>query len=210
MRTDVLNIFKKEGNKGAERVAELAVKNKSVLKQVLEGAKSENKRIKNASAKCLREVSRNNPKKLYTEFNYFVELIDGDDTILKWNAIEIVSNLTEIDKENKFNTKVLNKYIALLSDESIVTAANTITALGRVGLYKPRLRKKITDALIKVDTLPHSTECRNILAGHAFLTFEKYVDEVRDKTEIKFFAQKHLKNKRNATRMKAEKFLLLV
>lgn len=58
MRTDVFNIFKKEGNKAAERVAELAVKNKIVLKRVLEGAASDNKKIKNASVKCLREVSR--------------------------------------------------------------------------------------------------------------------------------------------------------
>jgi hypothetical protein len=204
VRTDVLNIFKKEGNKAAERVAELAVKNKSVLKQVLEGASSENKRIKNAAAKCLREISRINPKKLYPEFNFFVKLIDGDDTILKWNAIEVISNLTKVDTNSKFNGKILSKYFTLLSDESMVTAANTVTALGNVALNKRRLRKKITDELVKVDTLPHSAECRNILAGHAFLAFEKYVDEVRDKKEIKLFAQKHLKNKRNATRRKAK------
>ncbi|UCH64418.1 MAG: hypothetical protein JSW63_07215 [Ignavibacterium sp.] len=213
LKTRVLKIFEKEGNKAAERVAELAVKNKSVLKQVLDGATSENKRIKNAAAKCLREVSRINPKKLYPDFNIFVKLIDGDDTILKWNVIEVLSNLTEVDNENlpagkagKFNIKVLNKYFALLYDESMVTAANTITALGKVALNKPRLRNKITEELVKVDALPHSTECRNILAGHAFLAFEKYIDGVKDKKEIKLFVEKHLKNRRNATRKKAEKF----
>lgn len=62
MNVSVYNIFLKEGSKAAEKIAGLAVKNKSILKQVLEGAASENKRIKNASAKCLREVSRTNPK----------------------------------------------------------------------------------------------------------------------------------------------------
>ena len=118
----------------------------------------------------------------------------------------MLSNLTEVDNENKFNQKILNKYFALLSDESMVTAANTITALGKVALYKPRLRKRITDELVKVDTLPHSAECRDILTGHALLAFESYVDEVKDKKEMKLFAKKHLKNKRNATRKKAEKF----
>ena len=205
MKTDVQSIFNKEGNKAAESVAELAVKNKSVLKQVLGGTTSENKRIKNAAAKCLREISRTNPKKLYPEFDFFVKLIDGNDTILKWNAIEVVSNLTEVDTANKFNGKILNKYFALLSNESMVTAANTITALGKIALHKPRLKKKITDELVKVDILPHSSECRNILAGHALLAFESYVAEVKDKKEMKHFAEKHLKNRRNATRKKAEK-----
>ena len=205
MKTDVLNIFEKEGNKAAERIAELAIKNKSVQKQVIKGVKSENKRIKNASAKCLREISRINPKKLYPEFNFFVKLIDGTDTILKWNAIEVLANLTEVDTKSKFNTKVLNEYFTLLLDESMVTAANTMTALGSVALNKPRLRRKITDALIKVDTLPHTDECRNIFAGQALLAFGNYIDELKDKKEIKAFARKHLENRRNATRKKAEK-----
>jgi hypothetical protein len=210
LETNVQNIFKKEGNKAAERIAELAIKNKSALKQVLEGATSENKRIKNASAKCLREISRINPKKLYPEFNFFVKLIDGNDTILKWNSIEVLANLTKVDTDSKFNGKVLNRYFAFLSDESMVTAANTVTALGKVARFKPQLRKKITDELVKVDILPHSTECRNILAGHALLAFKKYVDDVKDKKEIKLFAQKHLKNRRNATRKKAEKILSIL
>ena len=117
----------------------------------------------------------------------------------------MLSNLTEVDTNSKFNGKILNKYISFLSDKSMVTAANTVTALGKVALNKPRLRNKITDELVKVDTLPHSAECRNILAGHALLAFEKYIDEVRDKKEIMRFAHKQLKNNRNATRKKAEK-----
>lgn len=154
MKVSVFNIFLKEGNKASEKVAGLAVKNNNVLNQVLEGAVSESKRVKNASAKCLREISRTNSEKLYTEFDFFIKLVDGDDTILKWNAIEVLSNLTEVDTDNKFNGKILNKYIFLLSDASMVTTANTISALGKVALNKPGLRKKITEELVKVDTLP--------------------------------------------------------
>jgi len=93
----------------------------------------------------------------------------------------VLSNLTEVDTENKFSRKILNKYISLLSDESMVTAANTIAALGKVALNKPQFRKKITEELVKVDTLPHSPECRNILAGKAIEAFGLYVDELKDK-----------------------------
>lgn len=83
MKVSVFNIFLKDGNKAAEKVAEIAVKNNTALKQVIEGTASGNKRVKNASAKCLREISRIQPEKLYQSFNFFVELIDGDDSILK-------------------------------------------------------------------------------------------------------------------------------
>jgi len=207
LKVNVHNILSKEGNKAAEKIAGLAIKNKSILKQVLEGAAFENKRVKNASAKCLREISRIAPIRLYPSFDFFVNLIDGDDTILKWNSIEVLSNLTEVDTDNKFNGKLLNKYISLLSDESMVTAANTITALGKVALYKPLLRKKITEELVKVNALPHSAECCNILAGKAIAAFGLYIDELKDKKEIIIFAEKHLKNRRNATRIKARKLL---
>lgn len=207
MKVDVSKIFTKDGNKSAEMVASLAIKNSTVLKQVLEAASSENKRIKNASAKCLREISRINPQKLYKEFNFFVKLIEGQDTILKWNAIEILSNLTDVDTDNKFKSKVLTKYFAFLKDESMVTAANTIVALGKVAANKSGLRQKITAELIKSDSLPYSAECQNILAGHAFLAFEKYAKEMKNKNEIISFAKKHFKNKRSSTRKKAEKLL---
>jgi hypothetical protein len=208
LKVSVINIFLNEGNKAAEKVAGLAVKDKTVLKQVLEGAASGNKRVKNASAKCLREISRIQPEKLYPSFDFFVELIEGEDTILKWNAIEVLSNLTEVDNNNnKYNRRILNKYISLLSDESMVTAANTITALGKVAFNKPGLRKKITEELVKVNSLPHSAECRNILAGKVLDTFGNYIDDIKYKKEIIQFAEKHLKNRRNANRIKAGKLL---
>lgn len=217
MKVDVLNIFLKDGNKAAEKVAELAIKNKTVLQQVLESVTSESKRVKNASAKCLREISRINPEKLYLSFDFFVELIDGKDTILKWNALEVLSNLTGAETEQrkvrknsgKFDKRILNKFISLLSDESMITAANTISALGKVALYNPGLRKKITTELIKVDTLPHGTECRNILAGKALGAFESYFDDKRYRKEIIQFAERHLKNRRNATKAKAISLLKL-
>jgi len=207
LKTDVFKIFEKDGNKVAEKIAGLAVADGSVLKQVLQGASSENKRIKNASVKCLREISRIFPIKPYPHFDFFVKLIGGDDNILKWNAIYVLGDLTDVDTQNKFNTKVLNKYFELLRDKSMVTAANTFRTLGKVALNKPRFRKKITEQLINVEALPFSSECRNILAGTAIEAFEMFIDEMKNKKEVIAFTKKHLKNRRNGTRKKAEKFL---
>lgn len=218
MKTDVFSIFIKDGNKASDRTAGLAIYDSSVLKQVIDGAASENKRIKNASAKCLRTISELAPHKLYPHFNLFAKLLDGEDNILKWNAIYILGNLTVVDDENKFDAAMLKKYFNLFYDKSIVTAANTFRILGTVALYKPGFRKKITNKLInaclpdrQVETLPFSSECRNILAGTAIEAFEMFIDDIKDNKNaclpIDKFAQKHLKNRRSGTRKKAERYL---
>jgi hypothetical protein len=207
MNDNVLRLFEKEGNKAAEKATILGLTNPSVLRDILKCAGSEKKRIKNASAKCLREISRIAPEKLYSNFDYFVRLINSDDNILKWNAVYILGDLTDVDKGNKFNLKVLEQYLGLLYDKSMITAANTFRTLGKIALNKPHFRKKITSALLNVEFLPFSSECRNILAGTAIQAFELYIDELKDKKEILLFAQKHLKNRRNGTRKKAERFI---
>ena len=204
MKVSVHNIFLNEGNKAADKIAASAVKNKFMLKQVLEGADSDNKRVKNASAKCLREISRINPKVLYPHFNFFVKLIEGDENILKWNAIDVLGNLTDVDTGKKFNTNILKKYFGLLRDKSMVTAANTFRILGKVALNKPKFRKKITAELMNVEELPFSVECKNILAGTAIEAFEMFIDEVDGKEEIIKFAKKHILNRRSGTRKKGK------
>jgi hypothetical protein len=94
-----------------------------------------------------------------------------------------------------------------MSDDSMVTTANTISALGRVALNKPGLRKKITEELLRVNSLPHSAECRNIMIGKALDSFRNYIDEIKYKKEIIQFAEKHLKNRRDSTRKKATRLL---
>jgi hypothetical protein len=173
MKTDVFAIFIKDGNKASDRTAGLAIDDSAALKQVIDGAASENKRIKNASAKCLRTISELAPQKLYPHFNLFAKMIDGEDNILKWNAIYILGNLTVVDTENRFDAAMLKKYFNLFYDKSMVTAANTFRILGTVALYKPEYRKKITTELMNIDILPFSAECRNILAGTAIEAFEE-------------------------------------
>lgn len=207
MNQDILKLFENEGNKAAEKAAAFAIKDNSVLEQVFEGVHSDKKRIKNASSKCLRVISSISPVTLYPKFSFFVNLIESEDNILKWNAIYVLGDLTDVDVNNKFNSRLLEKYFGLLYDKSMITAANTYRILGKVAKNKPGFRKKITDKMLSVNLLPFSTECRNILAGTALEAIDLYFDKIKDKKRILSFARKHSKNTRSGTKRKAENFL---
>src|SRR3972149_8480234 len=89
--------------KTAEDIAQDAIDNPDLLPEILEGITSENSRVKFKSAKTLSLISEKNPQKLYPHFDFFITLLDSDNNILKWNAQDIIANLTSVDTERKFD-----------------------------------------------------------------------------------------------------------
>ena len=151
--------------------------------------------------------STRKPNLLYPRFAFFVQLIEGEDTILKWIAIDVIGNVSSVDAKNRINKKILRTLYDLLSNESMITAAHAISALGNIAVHKPRHRKEITANLLRVEKIKRNSECRNILIGHTILALTEYIDQIQDKKPVLAFAQRALKNSRHATRKKAEKFL---
>ncbi|MHC4565577.1 MAG: hypothetical protein ACYTE3_07425 [Planctomycetota bacterium] len=50
-------------------------------------------------------------------------------------------------------------------------------------------------------------ECRNVALGHTIKSFDQFFDQIEDKKPVLRLVKKQLKNTRNATRKKAERFL---
>ena len=207
MNRDILDILNEKGNKGAEEVALIVIKKNLLIKELFQGVAGSNKRVKNASIKALAIISRDKPTILYPYYKFFVNLIDSDDKILKWNAIDIVGNLSYIDSKNRLETKIIKKYFTLLFDEVMITAAHSVDNLWKFALNKPKFQKKITTELLKIDTIERNPECSNIIIGKTILAFKKYFHLVEDKDPVFSFVKRHLNNKRSGTRKKAEEFL---
>lgn len=190
-----------------EELAEEVIKNKELLHELLNGVSSANPRIKFGSAKVLRIISERNPKTLYPSMEFFVNLLDSENNILKWNAIDIIANLTAVDSRNKFN-KLFKKFYGYLNSGSLITAAHVVDNSGKIALTKPELQNEITKELLKTEKIPMPTEeCRNILIGKTMKTFEIYYDKIKEKDEIVLFVKRQLNNSRKATKAKAEKLL---
>ena len=191
----------------AEDIAEKVMENPDLLEELHSGISSKKPKTKFGSAKTLRIISEKNPQLLYPRIDFFENLLDSENTILKWIAIDIVANLTPVDTQNKF-TRLFDKFYSYLYEGNLITAGHVVDGSGKIALAKPALRDKITEELLKAEQVPLPTaECRNILIGKVINTFGFYHNKICNKDKILSFVKRQLNNSRNATKAKAEKFL---
>ncbi|MBU7030066.1 MAG: hypothetical protein HXS48_24250 [Theionarchaea archaeon] len=191
----------------SEEVAEIVIREPDLIPDLLEGITSENKRVKNRSIKILRTISSKKPEFLYYHWSTFLSLMRGDDTICKWNALDIIANLTPVDSQRNFD-KIFDEYYDMIDDKTMITAAHIVDNSGKIALAKPEFRNKITELLLDVENDPReSTECTDILLGKTIVALDQYYDYIEDENKVIEFVKRRLKNRRPATRKKAEKFL---
>jgi len=200
----LLNMIAK---KETEDVVEEVIEHPELLSELLTGIHSINPRIRFESAKVLRIISGRKPEMLCAQRKLFVNLLDSENNILKWNALDIIANLTTIDSHNEFD-RLFKKFYDLLYEGSLITAGHVVDNSAKIALSKPKLQEEITKELLKVEKIPLSTEeCRNILIGKTINAFQIYYDKIKDKEAVISFVKRQLNNPRNATKVKAEKFV---
>ena len=124
---DLSDKFGKDAN--AKRLADNALKDKKVLSGMLEGLLSEKKtkkdhcgEVKYNCLKALWILGEDNPEVLYPEWDFFVKLFDNNNAYLRFLAVHVIANLTEVDTKNKFE-KTFNGYYGLLEDKSTIVPA---------------------------------------------------------------------------------------
>jgi hypothetical protein len=184
------------------------IKDPKLIPSVIEGTSSSKGSVKFGATKILRLLSEQKPEILYPHMDHFIEQLDDENNIIKWNAQDIIANLIDVDTDKKFDT-IFDKYYSLISDEVMITAGHVVDNSGKIALSKPQFQNEITKHLLSVDKINRDPECNNILIGKAILSFEKYFKEIskEEKHKIISFVKNHSNNSRNATKKKAEKFL---
>jgi hypothetical protein len=113
-----------------------------------------------------------------------------------------------VDSENRFGKTLFEKYCSFLHDGNLVTAAHVVDNLGKIAHSKPQLQKESIKQLLNIEEISLPTkECQNILIGKTISALNDYFSDTNDKENVIAFVRRHLKNSRNATKVKAEKFL---
>lgn len=178
---------------------------KKSLRELLDNLSSPDPNIKFTSSKALIKLSEEYPQKLYPNFEDFIKLFDHDNNFIKWTGIIIIGNLVQVDKNEKIN-KIMSKLFSLLNTGKMITANNTIEALGKIACVKPELQDKITKELLKVKNYQYDTkECNNITVGKVMDSLNIYLKQPDQK--IINFVRQESANSRNATAQKAQKLL---
>lgn len=168
---------------------------------------SEDSKVKYKCAKNLLAIAKNRPDELYPHVEYFIKLLDSENKILKWTAIDIIGALSNVDKDKKTD-KLTVKLIRLLNTGNMITANHAIAALANVASAKPEYQRKITNELLKVEHYTYDTdECRNIAVGKVIMAIGSYFNQLKNKKAVIGFVERQTRNKRNATKKKSEQFL---
>ncbi len=168
---------------------------------------SKTTKIKYAGTKKAIAISKDNPGELYPDFDFFIELLNSENQIIKWTAIQVIGNLSRVDKRKKID-KLLPKLIGFLNCGEMITANNTILALSEIALNKSEYQEKIFKELIKVEHYNYDTlECRNVALGKVVLALGKFKDEIKDRKDILEFLERQTNNTRASVKKRAIKLL---
>jgi len=174
---------------------------------MFEDLSSRDPKVKYGAAKSLLSTAQKNPSALYPHIDYFVKLLDSDNKIIKWTAIDIIGHIVTVDEGDRI-AGLLGKLYSLLNSGNLITANHAIGALAGIASTKPAYQNKITGELLKVERYDYDTdECRNIALGKVILAISQYFNQLKGRKAIIEFVQRQTGNTRNATRKKAEEFL---
>jgi hypothetical protein len=189
-----------------KEVAHFALEDEELLSELIQNLKTKQETIRFNSSKALNLISKKNPEVLYSEWDFFFDLLDGDNTYWKCSAIPLIANLTTVDKKKKFET-MFERYFDLMNDRSFIPAAYVARSAATIAKAKPKLQSKITEKLLRIDDTRHDPQRRDLVKSDIIEAFDEYFEEAENKKEIIEFVKQQLKCDSPKTRKTAAKFL---
>ncbi len=190
-----------------ENVAKIALEDKEFLSGLIDNLRSKQETVRFNSSKALHLISQQNPEVLYPLWDFFFELIEGDNTYWKCSGIPIIANLTRVDKEKRFE-KMFDRYFALMDDKrSFIPAAYLAQSSATIVKAKPNLEAKITKRLLKIDETRHDPQRRDLVKSDIIGAFDEYFERAKNKKKIVEFVRTQLECDSPKTRKAAKRFL---
>ena len=189
-----------------ESVSERALKDEELLSELLDGLKSKEETLRYNCFKVLMIISKTRGAVLYPRWDYFIELLSSDNSYRKMSAIHLITNLTKVDIENKYE-KIFDKYYSLLDDKSMIVAIYVAGNSGQIVKAKPHLESHITNKLLHIDKTHHPAERKELIEAGAIEAFGEYFEEAADKEKIIRFVKEQQNSKSPKARKLAMEFL---
>jgi hypothetical protein len=189
-----------------EKAMQLALADGKALKVLLDGVVSKDDTYRYNCFKVLLQISEDHPLVLYTEWDYFVELLSSSNSYHRSIALQIIANLTKADDEDRFDG-IFDQYFGLLDDEKVVTARHLAQSAGRIVRAKPHLQAKITERLLGIDGTHHAQGRKDLIGADIIQSFEEFFEDSDDKEEILAFVERQLECSSPKTRKAAKAFL---
>ncbi|MFX0002149.1 MAG: hypothetical protein ACFE9C_03675 [Candidatus Hodarchaeota archaeon] len=201
-----MSITKKDAEIQAEKILRRVLEEKNYLPYILEGITAKQESVRYPNAIALESLSEQNPEIIYPNWELFVNLLRSENAFHKSIAISIISNLTSVDEQNKFED-IFNLFFNLINDKSVLVTRKLAIYAGRIAIAKPLLRSKITTILLSIDDTHHTPSRKDLIKGDIIDSFSEYFKEIQNKDEIIEFVKNQLNSSSPSTVKKAKEFL---
>jgi hypothetical protein len=193
-------------NSSMDRLVTDVISHPDLVAHIIEATASDRATVRFAAVKLLLLLSERAPVVVYPQVDALIELLGVDNKIFKWCAIQALGHLASVDSRRAID-RVIADYLKPILGPDLVTAANTIGGATRIARAKPRLRSRITKAILDVERGRYRTsECRNVAIGRAIDALDELYEGSRQKQAIESLVKRQLRNRRAPTRKKAAKF----
>ena len=107
-KTNILLELEKKQKK-PEELVDKVLGDQNLLPTIFDGTTATKANVNYGSTKILTLISEKDTKVLYTKMDFFIKMMESENQILKWNGMDIVTNLLVVDSKNKFD-KIFDKY----------------------------------------------------------------------------------------------------
>ncbi len=194
-----------EKNINVEGLAQDAITNEELFQELLRGARSKDDTTRQNSFKSLQIIAEANPQFLYSEWDYFQEMLSSPNNYHKFIAIYILASLTSVDDNKKFD-EIFDDYFGILAGDKAMTASHVALNSSVIVRNKPELRSRIIDILMSIDDI-HQGKQKELIKAYAIEVLMKIHPDVDDRGEIEEFVRTQLESKSPKTRNMAQCFL---
>jgi hypothetical protein len=189
-----------------QKLATFAMEDRQILQKVFDGLRVKTETIRYNSFRIVHLISESHPQKLYDHWDFFVQLLKSKNTFHKHDAIHILANLTQIDKENKFDA-IFHLFYDLLNHRSVVVVCHLILVSGKIALFKPQYRQQIVNYLLDLDNIAPQIQHLGLMSAYAIEALKDCYPELENKSQVQKFMEKQLKSDSPKARKLAKAFL---
>lgn len=201
---NVHKVLEQKNTDNLDKVYDLAISDRNFLKELMDGLASDNETYRYNCYKVIQTMSEEAPLKLYSEWEFFHELMKSNNSFDQMMGVTILANLTVVDSDEKFD-EMIDEYFCLLDARSLVTARYVAIGAGTIAQVKPALQEVITKWLLKTEKTHHKNH--ELIVGDAIEALDTYYSEIKNQQKIITFVKRHLKSDSPKTAKRAKQFL---
>lgn len=183
------------------------VKDKSLISKYINGLTSKNFTYLENCFNALRIIPEKNPDFLYSHWDFFINHIKSNNSYHKTATIIIISNLTSVDKEKRFEI-IFDKFYDNLKFEKIIFIIYLIKQPRKIVNSKINLEEKITSILLNINSI-HPERQLELVKSAVIESFSQYYSKIKNKEDIINFIEKQLNSNSLKTKKTAKEFLHL-